>query len=62
MIPNSKGIRDFWENPIADGMPESGIGQTTSASILFSLANCSPRFFLNEYTVFPLIMLWGLEK
>jgi len=26
--------------------PESGIGTITSADILFSIANCSPRDFL----------------
>ena len=46
MIPSSNGIFDFCENPIAAETPESGIGTTTSASTLFSMANCSPNFFL----------------
>ena len=50
------------ENPIAAETPESGIGTTTSASILFSMANCSPNFFLYVYTVFPSIILSGLAK
>ena len=31
---------------MAADTPESGMGTTTSADILFSIANCSPRAFL----------------
>ena len=36
---NRNKIFDFCENPIAAETPESGIGTTTSASILFSIAS-----------------------
>ena len=45
-MPSSNGINDFCEKPIAAETPESGIGTTTSAVILFSFANCSPKAFL----------------
>ena len=61
-MPSSNGMDDLWENPIAAETPESGMGTTTSAQILFSFANCSPKDFLYVYTVLLSIILSGLAK
>lgn len=43
------------EKPMAAGVADSGIVETTSASTGASLANILPQFLRTEYTICPVI-------
>src|SRR5213593_3970003 len=53
MRPNSKGMPDFSEYPIAALTPESGTGTTMSASAGCSTASSAPILFRTRLTGWP---------
>ena len=61
-MPISNSILAWLEYPSAAGKPESGIGETISASTFDSIASCLPKFFLYSWTALPFRILSGLEK